>query len=238
MNMKASAQILILSALGLLGCSYLPETLPGSDGLAFSENQDYIVLQPAGSGDISPTGLIIYPGGLVDPHAYMDWAAEFATSGSGHQVVIAKMPANLAVTRSGAARRITRSLPMDRWVIAGHSLGGAMACSMVDREQDLFEALVLMAAYPGSSTDLSSWPGEVLSISASEDLVVDSTTLEKSRDLLPPGTRYLEITGGNHAGFGSYGPQKGDGEPLISAKEQQQILVEMLQSFYEEHGWE
>ena len=48
-----------------------------------------------------------------------------------------------------------------------------------------------------------------------------------NREVLEAGTQYLPedavlqvIPGGNHAQFGSYGPQKGDGEPLISPAEQ------------------
>ena len=37
------------------------------------------------------------------------------------------------------------------------------------------------------------------------------------RALLPDDTAYLEIGGGNHAGFGAYGPQRGDGEASLPA---------------------
>ena len=36
------------------------------------------------------------------------------------------------------------------------------------------------------------------------------------------------IDGGCHAGFGSYGAQKGDGTPIISAEEQQQQTADVL----------
>ena len=36
------------------------------------------------------------------------------------------------------------------------------------------------------------------------------------------------IDGGCHAGFGSYGAQKGDGAPVISAEEQQQQTADAL----------
>ena len=229
--------ILFLTSL-IPACSYLPEALPDEQGLEIREDRHCIEIHPGGGAGFSPTGLLLYPGGLVDPHAYMDLAASFALSGRGHRVVIAKMPANLAVLNSGAAKKITSSIPMEQWVIGGHSLGGAMACSMVRKEEGNFEGLILMAAYPSSSSDLSSWKGSVLSITASEDRVVDPETFEEAMERLPPSTSYLEIDGGNHAGFASYGPQKGDGDPAISAEEQQQEVVQMLQNFYDAHALE
>ncbi|MNP78228.1 hypothetical protein D3C76_1757890 [compost metagenome] len=38
---------------------------------------------------------------------------------------------------------------------------------------------------------------------------------------MPGNTVYLSIEGGNHAQFGSYGKQKGDGEASITEEEQQ-----------------
>ncbi len=83
------------------------------------------------------------------------------------------MPANLAVMGSKAAVKITEEFPDERWVIGGHSLGGAMACSMLEKEPELFEGLVLMAAYSSGSLDLSIWEGAALSITASNDGILD-----------------------------------------------------------------
>ena len=44
------------------------------------------------------------------------------------------------------------------------------------------------------------------------------------------------ITGGNHAGFGNYGVQKGDGTAAIAAEEQQEITAQMVASWTEELG--
>jgi hypothetical protein len=38
--------------------------------------------------------------------------------------------------------------------------------------------------------------------------------------LLPPDAAFVPIEGGNHAQFGSYGPQPGDNPATISAEEQ------------------
>ena len=148
------------------------------------------------------------------------------------------MPANLAVLDMKAAKNILKDYKEQEWVIGGHSLGGAMACSMVDNEPSLFKALVLMAAYPAESVDLSSWDHPVLSITGSEDKILDQVKFESSRDHLPLYTSLVMIEGGNHGGFGKYGTQKDDGTATISQSEQETRVVELMQSFFLKNGLE
>lgn len=230
--------ILLFFAFFLLGaCSYLPENNQDIPGVQSRETRDYIEILPPYE-DISETGLILYPGGLVDPHAYMELAALFALSGKGHQVIIARMPANLAVIDAKAALKITKDFPEKQWIIGGHSLGGAMACSLLSKKADLFSGMVLMAAYSSASADLSSWNGAVLSITATNDGILDWDKYEEAKTRLPVSTNYYDIVGGNHGGFASYGSQKGDGEAEISREEQHRQIIEQLQNFYLEHGFE
>ena len=90
--------LLVISA----SCSYLPEGEIYPAGVNVEENRDLIEIMPEG-GAASATGLVFYPGGLVDPHAYIELASGFALSGSGHRVLIVKMPSNLAVLASRSA---------------------------------------------------------------------------------------------------------------------------------------
>ena len=217
-------------------CSYLPESLDKPQGVEVSEIRDYIQIDPTAYSDPGTTGLIFYPGGLVDPHAYLSLMSSFALSGEGHRIIIAKMPANLAVLDIKAATNILKDHTDRDWVIAGHSLGGAMACSMVDAENELFKGLILMAAYPAESVDLSDWQNPVLSIMAAEDQVVDWGKYEEGKIRLPQSTHYEVIEGGNHAGFGHYGEQKGDGTATLSQTDQQDLIVELIQNFFTDHG--
>lgn len=43
--------------------------------------------------------------------------------------------------------------------------------------------------------------------------------------------KFIEISGGNHGGFGDYGEQKGDGKSLISNKEQINITSSEIIKF-------
>ena len=44
--------------------------------------------------------------------------------------------------------------------------------------------------------------------------------LREGEQYFPENVQICVIPGGSHAGFGSYGPQRGDGEALISPEEQ------------------
>ena len=69
--------------------------------------QDWYVFAPA-AGSVS-TGLILYPGGFVDPVAYAPIARELAAR--GYLVVLDPMPLNLAVTQVEAADAIIAAHP-------------------------------------------------------------------------------------------------------------------------------
>ena len=62
----------------------------------------------------------------------------------------------------------------------------------------------------------------------SEDGVLNREKYEADRTNLPQDTTETIIDGGCHAGFGSYGVQKGDSAPVISAEEQQQQTADAL----------
>lgn len=215
----------------LLGCSYLPEPTPPVSGITLTEDRTSIVISAAGSTG-STTGFLFYPGALVDPHAYLSLMQQLAAAGPGYRVFIAKVPANLAVLQPEAAGPILSAHPeIKNWVIGGHSLGGAMACTWVARRPATVRGLVLMAAYPAKSDDLSGWPGGVLSIYGTNDMVLDRSTLSTAYARLPSSTITVPITGGNHAQFGAYGDQAGDGSASISRADQQQQTARQFVSF-------
>ncbi len=171
-------------------------------------------------------GLIFYPGGLVDPAAYAPLMERL--SEDGVLAVIVPMPLDLAVFGPGRADAVIAAYPGTRtWLIAGHSLGGAMAAEYVKRNPDAVEGLVLLGAYPAESTDLSELAVAALSVWGSEDGVAGDV-FESSLERLPPDARAEVIDGGNHAQFGYYGPQKGDGQARITRAEQQRRTAEAI----------
>lgn len=132
-----------------------------------------------------------------------------------------------------AADRIVEKFPqIDSWYISGHSLGGAMAASYAAKHSDSLDGLVLLAAY--STADLKDSGLRVYTTYGSEDGVLNREKLEANRGNLPQDTIETVINGGCHAGFGSYGSQKGDGEPTISAEEQQQQTSDAVAAWIEQ----
>jgi hypothetical protein len=172
----------------------------------------------------SDSGVILYPGGLVEAKAYAPAARAIAEA--GHLAVIVPMPFNLAVLAPDSADAVVAAHPeVGTWVIGGHSLGGAMAAQYADGHPDVIDGLVLWGAYPPDGTDLSDADLAVTSVYASEDGLSTVAEVEASAARLPADSRFVLIEGGNHAGFGWYGPQNGDGEATISREEQQDQTV-------------
>jgi predicted alpha/beta-hydrolase family hydrolase len=200
----------------------MPEALAAlsSDGQVQVEAGPWLTFQPTGSQP--DTGLIFYPGGRVDYRSYAPLAREIARQ--GYTVVIVPMPLNLAVFGAGRASDVIAAHPeIQHWVIGGHSLGGAMAANYVYGHPDAVSGLALLAAYPAGNNSLADRNLDVLSIYGTQDGAVDQ--LKAAQSLLPPGTEWMAIDGGNHAGFGWYGPQPGDGAASISRGAQQARTV-------------
>lgn len=174
------------------------------------------------------TGFIFYPGGKVEDTAYAPLAKEIAEGNVF--CVIAEMPYQLAVFRSNAAADIMKQYPkIKEWYIGGHSLGGAMAAYYAGKYPDQFEGIILLAAY--STADLSQSSMKALLMHGSEDKVLNMENYQKYLSNLPSGYEEITIEGGNHAEFGDYGLQKGDGEATITATEQWRTTSEAILDF-------
>lgn len=162
-------------------------------------------------------GLIFYPGGLVDHAAYA--ALMEALAAKGVLCLLVQMPFDLAVFDADAARGLTHAYPeVDRWIIGGHSLGGAMAADFAAKEPQHFEGLLLLGAY--STADLSATGLRVLSIYGTQDGVLNREKYKACRENYPEDFEEVLLEGGNHAQFGCYGRQRGDGEAAIAQEEQ------------------
>ena len=176
----------------------------------------------------SDTGLIFYPGGKVEYLAYAPLMRKIAEE--GYICVLVKMPFNLAVFDiNSAAGVISEHEEIENWYIAGHSLGGAMASKYVMNNHDKIDGLVLLGAYPPS--DLSNLNIKVMSIYGSEDKIMDIDNFQRGREYMPENYTELLISGGNHAQFGNYGVQDGDGIANISSTEQQELTAQNIINF-------
>jgi hypothetical protein len=194
---------------------------------AYISDHDWIVYEPSQPTD---QGFIIYPGGNVEAKAYLPLAKQI--SELGFKSIVASMPFNLAVFNSDVATNIFYKYDNIRdWYIAGHSLGGVMAAKYADLHPSKVEGLILMAAYPQDVSDISQTNLPVLSITATKDKILNQKRYRETKKLLPPTTQYVEIKGGNHSQFGSYGFQKGDGQATINQKKQLEKIVNYIKDF-------
>ncbi len=174
---------------------------------------------------------IFYPGGKVAPEAYIPLAAMLADRGI--DTLIAEMPFNLAVLDIDAAEKHRGKFEnTEHFYIGGHSLGGAMAASyLAGDDAEKYDGLILLGAYSTRDLSQSDNVDRVLSVTASNDMVMNWEKYNECLPNLPENTTEVIIDGGCHSYFGCYGMQDGDGTPAISWEEQTVIIADTIADF-------
>lgn len=174
-------------------------------------------------GPSEDAALIFYPGGKVEEKAYAPLL--HALAAQGLDACLVKMPFRLAVLHGNAAEEVLKAHGYTEWYIGGHSLGGAMAAMYAADHGSDFSGVILLAAYP--SQKLPDTLTEIQLI-GSEDRIINRDKVKQGQAYAPPHCVEYTIEGGNHAQFGSYGVQRGDGTAAISAEEQIQETVRVI----------
>ncbi|MBI4978932.1 MAG: hypothetical protein HZC28_15750 [Spirochaetes bacterium] len=238
----------------IAACSYLPVYEPSLyPDVMIRENRSIITLVKT-NVPVNPVGFMFYPGGFVDPHGYITPLSRIADAGI--PVMVVKVPGNLAVFSPDAGIAFTNSINgVIRWVIGGHSLGGVMAAESVKAHPDVYAGIIFMASYTADGTDLSRWPHPVLSLSAEFDGLSTPAKISNSLVRLPLPQSWIDgtnrtypvtnaaytmlhrIAGGNHAQFGAYGKQDGDGTATLSADGQHAAMADYVNEFFVKNGW-
>ena len=204
------------------------QSLSNTPEVHFETFNDWLVFTP--TNKVAATGLILYPGGRVDSRAYAPHAQAIAAA--GFKVIIIPMPLNFAFFGINRASQAIDAFPeINHWAVGGHSLGGAMVAEFAKENAQKIDGLALWASYPAENTDLSDLNLAVISIYATNDGLALPEEILSTQPRLPADARFMAIPGGNHAGFGWYGIQGGDGELEISKTEQQSQIVSATVSF-------
>ena len=200
--------------------------LESTDSVTITQDK-WIVFTPVTETD---TGLIFYPGGLVEPTAYAPILHQIAENGV--LVIITPMPLNLAILNTGAANAVIDAYPyISTWILAGHSLGGASAAIFAENNPNRIDDIALWDSYPPNSADLSDNTISVISIFGTTNNFPNTKNFNDKKYLLPEDTIFIGIEGANHAQFGDYGPQKGDVVASMSLAEQHEQVAELMLDF-------
>lgn len=179
------------------------------------EEDDLTIIDAKENSDI---GIVFYPGGKVEAIAYLPLLLQLANENIN--CVLVEMPFNLAVFNINGGLDAIEAMPnIKEWYLMGHSLGGAMASQFTEANYDLFEGLILLGAYPVNDA-----PIETMTLYGTYDIMLDLDKVSESDTV-------YEIEGGNHAYFGDYGEQDGDGTAIITRTVQQVIAVEKIIEF-------
>jgi hypothetical protein len=201
-------------------------------------------------------GLYFIPGALLSPAVYAQ--VMHALSEEGVLVMVQNTePCRLPDKTFGLTADNVLSMTRDvehryhvtarQWSLGGHSLGGHAAAEIV---QELRKAapkvgpatkLVLWGLYSMVNLDLSECASvRALVVTATNDGFRpandddDDKWTSQLLSRLPPDTTCCDIQGGNHSGFGTYGPQrfyKQDGVRSISLEEQHRQVVHVTADF-------
>lgn len=208
-----------------------PALLAGDARVSVQRSRDSLAFLPVSAA--ARSGLVFIVGAGVAPEAYAPLLRPIAAD--GHPVFVVALPYRIAPLEQHKAAAIARArgiLESEKaagsWVVAGHSLGGALACRVARDAPRKLKALVLIGTSHPKRFDLSGSSLPITKVFASNDGIATVEMIQSTRHLLPTGTRWIEIEGGNHSQFGHYGQQLFDGSPTISRERQQAVTRKAL----------
>ena len=207
-------------------------TLTASPSIYIATEGPALEIMPIETSEL--VGLIFYPGGMVDPRAYLPMAHALAER--GYPVLILKLPYRSAPLAEQEAvvhdyvRTTIRESIIPHWAIGGHSRGAALATRFAHQYPTIADALILVGTTHPKEAErsLATLTIPVIKIYGTNDGIADPETILANRYLLPIQSQFLPIEGGNHSQFGYYGSQLGDGRATITRERQQAQLVDLI----------
>ncbi len=188
---------------------------------------DFRPIRPAAG-----SGLIFLPGGMVNPVAYAPLLKRIAEA--GYRAHLAYLPMRCACTAAqieslfAEIQAILAAEPATSWVLAGHSRGAMLAARFVHESAAPLAGLVLIGTTHPRDFSLAGITLPVTRIYGTKDGIAPYEAMRRNRHLLPPGTEWIQIAGGNHVQFGYYRHQLFDGAAAIPRADQQRAVETAL----------
>jgi pimeloyl-ACP methyl ester carboxylesterase len=188
---------------------------------------------PAGQLTSPTTGLLFFPGALVDPIAYAPIARAVALA--GFHATILELPRRGAFGGADDPELLDRARAIiaargapDRWVVAGHSRGAVVATDLAAGRPKRLAGLVFIGSSHPRDVSLAALRIPVAKIVGTRDGLASPDEVKANQRNLPPATSWVWIEGGNHSQFGWYGFQPGDRRARVSADDQRAAMIEAL----------
>lgn len=229
----------IVLAAGFLFYLYYSYRASGFPSSVLETDTRVVVTNTAHSITFGPThqpnrsALIFIPGAMVEPTAYAPLARSVAEH--GYTAIVIKLPWRMASSdsqRRSVVARVANVIQSGgastRWVVAGHSVGGVVACEVARDHDDKLSGLVLIGTSHPRDFDLSHLTLDVTKIAATNDGLASLAEVKANANRLPPQTHLVVIEGGNHSQFGYYGLQLGDNRATITRSAQQAATTEAI----------
>ncbi|MDO4650796.1 MAG: alpha/beta fold hydrolase [Eubacteriales bacterium] len=215
--------LLVLIALAAMAGVYVSDYYHAGDTAAAIQKDESIVVKEqnwlylkAKSDEI---GLIFYPGAKVEYSAYLPLMKNLQEKNINCFLV--KMPGNLAILGSNRGEQVIEAHPeIQKWYLGGHSMGGAFASSYASKHSEKISGVILLGAYLYGDYPVE----QSVTIYGEQDQVLNRSKITYEENV-------HVLAGGNHAQFGDYGEQKGDGTASITPEEQWTQTTEWIIEF-------
>jgi pimeloyl-ACP methyl ester carboxylesterase len=194
------------------------------DDAVVVDNGDWLVMRPSVS---TPTaGLILYPGANCDIRGYAPLMREFAAA--GYLAIVVSMPFDFSIFAPDRADDVIAAFPeIQDWVIAGHSMGGAMAGRYAFHHSDDLAGLILWDSYPPGANSLADSDLPVLHVHRATTDGLPPQKFADMRSVFPSDSVWVPVPGGIHMYFGSFdgGGYVDEWTPQIPRSEQHATVI-------------
>jgi len=199
------------------------EALVSDDAVTVTDG-DYVVFRPAGPPPA--LGVVVYPGAGCDVRGYAPVLRRIARR--GYLVVAVPMPFNMAIFGINRIDEVRAAFPeVSRWVLLGHSMGGAMAASYAHEHPAGLDGLVIWDSRPAESATLVDVQYPVWHIHRATPDGQPPPKFAKYRELFPVSSTWVPLPGGNHMQFGAFvgGTYEEEWAARIGPAEQHDLVV-------------